>query len=663
MRSDADKVVAALGVTPASDLLVCLSPAELPWDVAVVIVPWSDADGKALAAQVRAARPGARLFAYLVPEQIGAVEAVLAAGYDDLAIGAAHLEMRLEACRPEITLVEAYAARIEAHEGLMSLVTEVAATPDLQEVLRASIIRMSQLFSMERVSVVMFNPGDEYGFIVARSGDQLENLVIRLSDYPELLEISRTREPLLIADVFGDALLSGVRQKLEEAQVPHRSAVLFPLVRREQVVGALFLRSRAQIKNVEDRLLVTGRLIAAVTALAIANALETDMLLRKQRALLRDKADVDQLLADLKPFSEFFEQAHDGIVVTDRNGKISFVNASAAAILRRSADDLKNKNFLDLLGAQYRGLAGKAFRGQEVGDSYGYVDLLVPAEGDEVVVSAAIRVLTQPESVLINFRDVTELRAIEAELRQTKEFLENLIQSSVDAIIASDTEGRIILFNRAAEQILGYNAREVVGRLAVQEIYPSGEAEDVMRRLRSDAYGGKGRLELMKKELVAKSGERVPVNLTAAIIYEGEREVASVGIFTDLRERMKIEEKLNAVQQQLQMSERQAIAIELAGAAAHELNQPLTSILGYAELVKRRIPEGDVNKKPIEVICRETERMAGIVRRIGHITQYKSKQYVGRSTILDLETGEADRGIPPPYEARRRDEPDPEVGK
>ncbi|MEL6548534.1 MAG: histidine kinase dimerization/phospho-acceptor domain-containing protein [Myxococcota bacterium] len=110
-----------------------------------------------------------------------------------------------------------------------------------------------------------------------------------------------------------------------------------------------------------------------------------------------------------------------------------------------------------------------------------------------------------------------------------------------------------------------------------------------------------------------------------------------MGIFTDLRERMRIEEKLSQAQRKLQVTERQAVAIELAGTAAHELNQPLTSILGYAEMLKSRIPEGDKNRKPIEVICRETERMAGIVRKIGQLTAYKTQNYVGGSKILDLD--------------------------
>ena len=76
---------------------------------------------------------------------------------------------------------------------------------------------------------------------------------------------------------------------------------------------------------------------------------------------------------------------------------------------------------------------------------------------------------------------------------------------------------------------------------------------------------------------------------------------------------------------------------ELAGTAAHELNQPLTSVMGYAELLKRRIPESDPNYRAVDIIFRESERMAEIVRKIGRITRYETKTYIGNTRIVDLD--------------------------
>ncbi len=646
---DVQRVV-LLGKAVRAGLPAVATAAEIPPSARVVFVDGEALPPLASLREVRTARPDVLVLVY-VPLG-GAVEVadLLSAGFDDVVLGEAQLARRAELFREEQAAADVYQQRAVVHDALVQLIGEIAKNPGLKDVLQIAVVRLSELFSVDRVSVVIFDHAAQVGFVVMeRQQALLDNIVIRIADYPELQEVVHTKSPLLISDVFGDALLDGVRGKLNTAHDPHRAAVLFPLLRKDQVVGALFLRSRQRMEHVSQHLLGMGGLIASVTAVAIGHALEQDMLLSEQRALQRSEAHAKEQLEGLRELREFLDHAKDGMLVTDRQGLIRYANSSAASILRQTVDGLFERRFLDLLQPHCHGLAQRALAGDAVGDENGYVDLIVAADSD-VVVSAAIRPLSNPEGVFISFRDVTALREIESELRQTKEFLENLIQSSVDAIIATDTDGRVILFNKAAEQILGYTAREVVGRANVSMLYPRGDAWDVMRKLRSEAYGGRWRLQLVRKELVAKNGEAVPVNLTAAIIYEGQREVATVSIFSDLRERRRIEEKLSQVQRKLQMTERQAVAVELAGAAAHELNQPLTSILGYASMMRRRIAEDDPSKKAVETICRETERMATIVRRIGQITQYQTKPYVGGSQILDL--GESpstpDDAAPPP---------------
>jgi PAS domain S-box-containing protein len=112
----------------------------------------------------------------------------------------------------------------------------------------------------------------------------------------------------------------------------------------------------------------------------------------------------------------------------------------------------------------------------------------------------------------------------------------------VDAVIASDLRGNIILFNKAAETIYGWSSQDVINKLHVTRLYPEEEvARDVMRKLRSGDHGGPGRLTTSRIEILSRTNERIPVNMTASIIYEGTREVATVGIFTDLRDRLNLE--------------------------------------------------------------------------------------------------------------------------
>jgi len=190
------------------------------------------------------------------------------------------------------------------------------------------------------------------------------------------------------------------------------------------------------------------------------------------------------------------------------------------------------------------------------------------------------------------------------------------------------------MFNKGAEEILGYRADEIKGHKEYSDIYPPGKADDVMRRLRSPEEGGAGRLAPVRLDLVSAQDEPVPVVLSAAIIYEGGREHAIVITFSDLREQQQMEMELR---RQLVETEKLAAIAELSGAAAHELNQPLTVISAYAELLENALPPADPSRPAIETIAREVERMAAIVRKIGHLTHYETRDYVGSAKILDLD--------------------------
>ena len=226
-----------------------------------------------------------------------------------------------------------------------------------------------------------------------------------------------------------------------------------------------------------------------------------------------------------------------------------------------------------------------------------------------------------------------------SQLLEPKRFLQRLIDSAVDAIVAADRRGRVLLFNAGAERVYGYRAEEVIGRVPVWELYPDGVAREIMAKLRSPGQGGIGRLEQARQSVRAKSGELIPVSMTAAMIYESGSEVATFGIFTDLRERLRIEERLVETQKKLQTQERKAMMAQFAGAAAHELNQPLTSIMAYTSWMLRRTEVGASQSRPLRIIMEQAERMAKIVKTIGQMTRYDTIRYVGNTSIVDLDGG------------------------
>ncbi len=228
--------------------------------------------------------------------------------------------------------------------------------------------------------------------------------------------------------------------------------------------------------------------------------------------------------------------------------------------------------------------------------------------------------------------DDTKVKKIEIELRRSSEFLRNLIESSVDGIVAADTKGNIIIFNKAAERLLDWEAEEAMRNVHVTQLYPLGTAHEIMRRLRSNEYGGPGRMSPCQMTTITKFGEHIPVNISAAIVYENGREIASVGFFYDLREKIGAEKKLRETQFQLLQSEKMASLGKLAAGVAHGINNPLAGISMYAGILFEEMAEDDPRRRDVERIIEEANRCKMIVKDLLEF----SRQTNDTMTPIDL---------------------------
>lgn len=213
--------------------------------------------------------------------------------------------------------------------------------------------------------------------------------------------------------------------------------------------------------------------------------------------------------------------------------------------------------------------------------------------------------------------DQSHRKQMEKELKEANDFLNNIIRSSPNAIMATDMKGDILLWNMAAEEILGYKADEVIGKMNISKIYPEGTAKEVMKMMRSPEYGGVGRLRSYPMVHIRRDGEIIEGNLSAAIIYDDRgREIASVGIFVDLKERLDMERKLRDTQEKLLQSEKLAAMGKLTSQIAHELNNPLYGIMNTLELLKTEIPPQSKRRKILDMSLSETERLTDLLRKM-----------------------------------------------
>ena len=109
-----------------------------------------------------------------------------------------------------------------------------------------------------------------------------------------------------------------------------------------------------------------------------------------------------------------------------------------------------------------------------------------------------------------------------------------------------DMRGHFILFNKGAEALTGYTAQDAFASLSAADFFVGeGVGLELLERMRVVRARRPGAARAHEEEIVAKSGERVPVNMTGSILYEGSREVATVGILRDLRDRVQLERKLS----------------------------------------------------------------------------------------------------------------------
>jgi len=221
--------------------------------------------------------------------------------------------------------------------------------------------------------------------------------------------------------------------------------------------------------------------------------------------------------------------------------------------------------------------------------------------------------------------------------RLPPQYLERLIESSSDIVVAVDRAGTVIYYNDGAEKILGYTAAEIMGE-SVLKLYPSAEeAHRVIAAMRSELYGGPGKVKNFETIFVNRWGEKIPVAISGSILWDDNGlEIGSIGFAKDIRE--------------IRHRDRLATLGEVAVALCHEINSPLEVIMNDVALLEKFVGEvcqdeqAVVQEERIEAVRREVQKIQSIVNRLVDMAQkgeYGTREYLAGQEMTDVSVAPA----------------------
>lgn len=392
--------------------------------------------------------------------------------------------------------------------------------------------------------------------------------------------------PVLVEDLAAETRFAAPALLREHGVRSGMSVVIPGWARPFGVLGAHATRPRAFGAEDADFLRAVAHLLGA----AVDHQ-------RAQEALQRSEA----------LFRSVFEESRVGMAVQSLDGRYLRVNRALCDLLGYQEDELLATTWQALtlpedleLEPNRRLLAGE-ISSYEIEKRYRH------RQGHPVWTQVSVALVRapdgQPSHFVVQVRDLTSRKAAEEALRRSEARYRRLVESLRDVIYTLAPDGTLISLNAAFEVLTGWRREEWLGRPFAELVHP----EDLprARELFEHVLGG-AVVPLHQLRIRTRSGEYRVAELTPTLLREGDTVVGVLGIARDVTERRRAEEILRQRDKLVAMG-------ELLAGVAHELNNPLSVVVGQAALIRAAAPGGKLAERATK-LAEAADRCARIVR-------------------------------------------------
>jgi len=245
----------------------------------------------------------------------------------------------------------------------------------------------------------------------------------------------------------------------------------------------------------------------------------------------------------------------------------------------------------------------------------------------EFISYARISTVKDKYGRIINFvstqHDITERKKAEEKLKESEKKYRSLVTNIPDVTWTTDCEGNTTFVSPNIKKVYGYNPEEIYKegeRLLLGRIHPNDveKVKEVYKTLFEKGIPFDSEYRIKRKD-----GEWIWLYDRSIVTYERDGVMYADGVFSDITERKKAEQKLTDAYQKLKETQEELIQSgkmaamgQLASGISHELNQPLTGIKGFAQTILMDIEEDNPIRKDVEKIIEQTDRMDRIIKNI-----------------------------------------------